>query len=148
MLEFSNFVHVLLLLCQIFCYYAQLCSSWKGKLLCSKLCQHNVPRPAWTPLHGVHRSRRLFVYTESARPSGKLSRWPLTIQEMDITIINKHKAGKQNTNADTLSRNPGETSAVGTVNADSESSLVTDVCQLKEEQDRGPNLAVMLLSLT
>ena len=29
----------------MFCYYAQLCSSQMGELLCSKLCQHNVPRP-------------------------------------------------------------------------------------------------------
>ena len=27
------------------CYYAQLCSSQRRELLCSKLCQHNVPRP-------------------------------------------------------------------------------------------------------
>lgn len=39
-----------------------------------------------------------------ARPSGKLARWALAIQEMDHTI--KHKCGKSNTNADALSRNP------------------------------------------
>ena len=38
----------------------------------------------------------------TARPSGKLARWALTIQEMDLTI--KHKSGKGNTNADALSR--------------------------------------------
>lgn len=38
------------------------------------------------------------------KPSGKLARWALTIQEMDLTI--KHKAGKKNTNADVLSRVP------------------------------------------
>ena len=37
-----------------------------------------------------------------AKPSGKLARWALTVQEMDLTI--KHKAGKQNGNADALSR--------------------------------------------
>ena len=53
------------------------------------------------------------VYTDHAaclailntpKPSGKLARWALTIQEMDLTI--KHKAGKKNTNADVLSRVP------------------------------------------
>ena len=36
----------------------------------------------------------------TAKPSGKLARWALTIQEMDLTI--KHKPGKKNINADTL----------------------------------------------
>ena len=30
----------------MFCYYAQLCSSQMGELLCSYLCRHNVPRPS------------------------------------------------------------------------------------------------------
>ena len=38
------------------------------------------------------------------RPSGKLARWAMTIQEMDLLI--KHRSGKSNTNADALSRNP------------------------------------------
>lgn len=40
----------------------------------------------------------------TARPSRKLARWALTIQEMDLMI--KHKAGIQNGNADALSRCP------------------------------------------
>ena len=40
----------------------------------------------------------------TARPSGKLARWALTVQEMNLTL--KHRAGKQNLNADALSRNP------------------------------------------
>ena len=40
----------------------------------------------------------------SARPSGKLARWALTLQELDLTL--KHRAGKLNANADALSRNP------------------------------------------
>ena len=40
------------------------------------------------------------------KPSGKLARWALTIQEMDITI--KHKSGKNNVNADALSRCPAD----------------------------------------
>ena len=38
------------------------------------------------------------------RPSGKLARWALTIQEMNLTL--KHRSGRQNVNADALSRNP------------------------------------------
>ena len=49
----------------------------------------------------------------TARPSGKLARWALTIQEMDITI--KHKSGKRNTNADALSRCPADESRISAV---------------------------------
>lgn len=45
---------------------------------------------------------------QSACPSGKLARWALTIQELDLTI--KHCPGKQNANADALSRNLVESS--------------------------------------
>ena len=38
----------------------------------------------------------------SPHPSGKLARWAMAIQEMDLTI--KHRAGKRNGNADALSR--------------------------------------------
>ena len=34
----------------------------------------------------------------TTRPSGKLARWALIIQEIDLTI--RHKSGKKNTNAD------------------------------------------------
>ena len=56
---------------------------------------------------------RATVYTDhaactsllnTARPSGKLARWVLTIQEMDLVI--KHRSGRKNTNADALSQNP------------------------------------------
>ena len=50
----------------------------------------------------------------TAKPSGKLARWALTIQEMDLVI--KHKSGKKNAAADTLSRcyaGEGDVAAVG-----------------------------------
>ena len=40
----------------------------------------------------------------TARPSGKIARWALTIQELNLTL--KHRAGKFNSNADALSHNP------------------------------------------
>ena len=40
----------------------------------------------------------------TARSSGKIARWALTIQELNLIL--KHRAGKYNTNADALSRNP------------------------------------------
>ena len=43
----------------------------------------------------------------SARPSGKLARWALTIQELNLTL--KHCTGKLNANADALSCNPTTT---------------------------------------
>ena len=50
------------------------------------------------------------------RPSGKLARWAMTVQEMNLTL--KHRSGKQNANADVLSRNPlsEEAKSVGSVN--------------------------------
>ena len=78
----------------------------------------------------------------SARSSGKLACWALTIQEMDLTI--KHKAGQENSNADALSRNPVDTSSVCAVSADSDQSLLPDVAVLKEEQKKDPELAAML----
>ena len=39
-------------------------------------------------------------------PSGKLARWGLALQELDLTI--QHRSGKENRNADALSRYPVE----------------------------------------
>ena len=81
----------------------------------------------------------------SARPSGKLARWALTIQEMDITI--KHRAGRQNSNADALSRNPVDASLVCALSAVSDQSLFPDMVALQEEQRKDPELAAMLYYL-
>ena len=63
----------------------------------------------------------------TARPSGKLARWALTIQEMDLTI--KHKAGKRNGNADALSRCPTSeaSDAEKTTNSNSQEQTAQDV---------------------
>ena len=59
----------------------------------------------------------------SARPSGKLARWALTIQELNLII--KHRAGKLNVNADALSCNPCE---VTCLRNSGDSELSVDVC--------------------
>ena len=38
------------------------------------------------------------------QPSGKLARWGMAIQDLDVTIL--HRLGKQNSNADALSHYP------------------------------------------
>ena len=40
----------------------------------------------------------------ASRPSAKLARWAMIIQELDLEI--RHRPGKTNLNADALSRNP------------------------------------------
>ena len=60
----------------------------------------------------------------TARPSGKLARWALTIQEMDLTI--KHKSGKKNTNADPLSRCPADVRPEESWISSIEADLFTD----------------------
>ena len=51
----------------------------------------------------------------TAKPSGKLARWALTIQEMGLTI--KHKDGKKNAGADALSCSPTLESTAAVVDA-------------------------------
>ena len=60
------------------------------------------------------------------RPSGKLARWAMTVQEMNLTL--KHRSGRQNANADVLSRNPlsEEAKSVGSVNTCEELECSSD----------------------
>ena len=62
-----------------------------------------------TYIYGYH----CIVYTDhealksllnTPQPSGKLARWGMALQEMDLTIV--HRSGKKNANADALSRFP------------------------------------------
>lgn len=83
------------------------------------------------------------------RPSGKLARWALTIQEMDLTIC--HKSGKNNQNADALSRNPVD-SAVGIVIASDEKGdaavkSTLDVEELRMIQQEDSDLVPMIAYL-
>ena len=64
---------------------------------------------------------------------------------MDFTI--KHKAGRENSNADTLSRNPIDAGLVLVVFTDSDQPLLPDVTSLQEEQKKDPKLATMLHDL-
>ena len=55
------------------------------------------------------------------RPSSKLARWAMTLQEMDLSI--KHRSGHTNASADALSRFPVDTATVSAVTAGADSSL-------------------------
>ena len=64
------------------------------------------------------------------RPSAKLARWAMAIQEMDLTI--KHRSGRSNAGADALSRYPVDTATVSAVVEDSLSFPPDDVTDSDE----------------
>ena len=87
----------------------------------------------------------------AAHPSGKLARWAMVIQELDIEI--RHRPGKANSNADALSRNPvplqtlHEEAAVLSVESMSQSgspitsdSFLSPLREITEHQRKDPNL--------
>ena len=55
-----------------------------------------------TDLYTDHEALKSLLNTP--QPSGKLARWGLAIQELDVNIL--HRSGKHNANADALSRSP------------------------------------------
>ena len=63
------------------------------------------------------------------RPSGKLARWGLALQEMDLTII--HRSGKQNASADALSRLP----LLDSMDDNPTSRVVAAVTECSDEDD-------------
>ena len=77
----------------------------------------------------------------TSRPSGKLARWALTIQELDLTI--KRKPGKSNTNADALSRNPVSVNAVGAEERFS-SEVVSDLARVATLQSQYEKLLLLM----
>ena len=79
------------------------------------------------------------------KPSGKLARWALTIQEMDLTI--KHKPGNANSNADALSRNVAVVNSV-TTSEEEEEVTDQDLQSLREQQWEDPKLKPMLQYLS
>ena len=95
------------------------------------------------------------VYTDHAactsllkapHPSAKLARWAMVVQEMDLEI--KHRAGKGNTNADALSRNPVESTVaqVDVVEADScPPPSCLEASQISARQKEDPDLLPMML---
>ena len=79
----------------------------------------------------------------TAKPSGKLACWALTIQEMDLTI--KHKAGKKNTNADALSRCPVDENLNSTVAETT--AVLSDLEEVQRDQLEDLDLATMMMYL-
>ena len=85
----------------------------------------------------------------TAKPSGKLARWALTIQEMDLTI--KHKAGKKNAGADALSRSPTLESTAAVVDAVDTTGpdlTVPDMETLRESQKSDPDISPLLIVIS
>ena len=82
------------------------------------------------------------------QPSGKLARWGMAIQELDLKI--RHRSGRTNTNADALSRSPlpaGEDAHVGETDgvlAALEPGETADQCDLPTIQRRDGELAVII----
>ena len=74
--------------------------------------------------------------------SGKLARWALTIQEMDLAI--RHKPGHANSNADALSRNEASVNTVTSSVGDSENWSDPDLDAVAEMQLADPLLVPML----
>ncbi len=82
----------------------------------------------------------------SSKPSGKLARWALIVQEFDLTL--KHKPGKSNTDADALSRNPVPDVEIAAVCADAEygwsSVLSARTLEMRDKQQEDEELALMI----
>ena len=85
------------------------------------------------------------------KQSGKLARWALTVQEMDLTI--RHKSGKKNVNADVLSRSPPVVSQGGQVCAIRERPSFDpslpdhdEICRLQKENGEYSNKILYLTS--
>ena len=74
----------------------------------------------------------------TSKPSAKLARWAMIIQEFDLTI--KHRSGRSNTNADALSRNPipKDMSSVLAIQA------IDDTPKFQEEQTKDSELAALI----
>ena len=74
---------------QIFCYHAWLCSSQTGKLLCSNLCRHNVPRLTQDGRHVHGMGKGGSCVKEMSRPFqgflGKFSK--KAFQLMQVAVI-------------------------------------------------------------
>ena len=81
------------------------------------------------------------VYTDHAacvsllntpKPSAKLARWAMTVQEFDLTI--KHRSGKKNQRADALSRNPATSGVESHVN-----HVVAEPCDAVNSENYSPD---------
>lgn len=81
----------------------------------------------------------------AAKPSAKLARWAMIVQEFDLVI--KHQSDKSNANADTLSRNPvpsGDSHASVLAVQSLDTAIELQHAQLVEKQTDDPELSVIL----
>ena len=81
----------------------------------------------------------------TAKPSAKLARWAMIVQEFDLTI--KHRSGKSNSKADALSRNPIQEDVATSSSLAIEALDTTLDLEQKElifEQSKDPELAALI----
>lgn len=95
---------------------------------------------------------------KTPQPSGKLARWGMSLQELDLTI--EYRSGKSNGNADALSRNPVSGLPPPILESGAESVLEdpTSVVQvltpqqsggvLTQQQEEDPDFQPLMLYLT
>ena len=75
-------------------------------------------------------------------PSAKLARWAMIVQEMNLEI--KHRAGKGNTNADALSRNPVNDARVAQLEVCDSSRDLSEDGEIATKQMADPDFQVMI----
>ena len=81
----------------------------------------------------------------ASKPSAKLARWAMIVQEFDLTI--RHRSGKTNTHADALSRNPvveGEEVSCVRVVQTLDSATERKQAELVEEQEKDPDISALI----
>ena len=82
----------------------------------------------------------------SSKPSAKLARWAMIVQEFDLTI--KYRSGRSNANANTLSRNPVNVeNAFVRALCKSEGLVCSEEKNMTEHQENDESLLPMLAYL-
>lgn len=93
------------------------------------------PVPVWRKIQNNHRSSTIDLAIQERRSGLETDRWRLKLQEYDYEIV--HKAGKRNTNADALSRNPtGSDTHINSLDGEVESNKEAPKREYTTEEKR------------